>query len=125
MRNIQHFHVFHNRIAGERHPFATVAVGLDESNRTHIAVAVCSSKENFSRRTGAAIARGRLLANQTEVVNADYTPIIALTDIMSRVKRNDNIRYADFTTAFNTMISVVNDVNGAKSIKKLLTSPNA
>ena len=120
MRNIQHFHVFHDRIAGERHPFATVAVGIDEANQTRIAVAVCSNKDNFSRRTGAAIARGRLQSNQSEVITADFDSttalieVFAMSDNVKSSKRNPNVAHADFATAFKTLTSVINEVNGIK-----------
>lgn len=118
MRNIQHFHIFHDRIAGQRHPFATVAVGIDESNQTRIAVAVCSHKDNFSRRTGAAIARGRLEKGQSDVLTDDYNSVTAVVDALTKsVKSNKNVEHADFTTAFKTMASVINEVHGIRAAK--------
>jgi len=115
MRNIQHFHIFHSRIAGERHPFATVAVGLDEFNRTHVSVAVCSHKDNFSRRTGAAIARGRLQKGQSDVLTDAHNAVDALTDVLSEnIKSNHNVTHADFETAFKTMAPVINEVHGIR-----------
>jgi hypothetical protein len=71
MRNIQHFHLFNRRRTGESHPFATVALGVNDKQQPWMTVAVCGHKDNFSRKIGAAIARGRLAAGKGTLVTTD------------------------------------------------------
>lgn len=112
MRNIQHFHLFHRRNR-ESHPFATVALGVDDKERTWMTVAVCGHKDNFSRKIGSAIARGRLAAGSgKQVLTDDFGKMIGLFIQCDEIGTAINPKWVmcDIDRAYTTFKSVLDDV---------------
>ena len=113
MRNIQHFHLF-TRHNGESHPFATVALGVDDKSQPWMTVAVCGPKDNFARKVGAAIARGRLAAGQGKLVDTDDFGKVIGEFIRAGDKDGNplNPKWArcDVDRAYPTFKSVLDDV---------------
>lgn len=112
MRNIQHFHLFYRR-SGESHPFATVALCVDDKSQPWMTVAVCGPKDNFARKIGTAIARGRLAAGQGKLVTTDdfgkmIGEFIQCDELASAI--NPKWAFCDVDRAYPTFKSVLDDV---------------
>lgn len=117
MRNIQHFHLFHRMTRNERHPFATVALGMTDDGSIKMTVAVTNNrKDNFSRKIGKAIAVGRLVSGKGVTLHTDdfgamIDPFINRHNSMAI---NPKWNYSDIDSAYKTFRGIIDEVRGVR-----------
>jgi hypothetical protein len=141
---IQFFHVFENRMSNlwkgfsTNHPFATIAVehiphqpATIDTKEYRLSIAVCSTKDRFSRKTGARRAVGLLNTDdrhvayftRAEIAHFNFHQILERLNAKHIIVKNH--LWIDYERACQSLRNVAVDIRGDRFNEKGETVPRS